>query len=103
VIRLTEPMPCPRCRSLVVPGEAYFYDLLSDGLTTGDVHVCPEEVVSLEPVNAGNASALPGHQKHRSGSGGGLCHPSHPPCREAQPDLRRDRLADRIDIDDDDR
>lgn len=40
MIRLTEPTPCPRCRRLVVPGETRWYDLLDDGLTAGDAHVC---------------------------------------------------------------
>lgn len=67
MVRMTEPMPCPGCRRPVVPGEAYFYDLSADGLTTGDVHSCDAP-------------------RRR--------------CPEAQPDMRRDRLDERIDPED---
>jgi hypothetical protein len=34
MIRMTEPMPCPRCRRPVVPGEERWYD------EDGQPHVC---------------------------------------------------------------
>lgn len=39
MIRLTEPMKCPRCRRWVVPGETRWYDLDERG-EYGDTHVC---------------------------------------------------------------
>lgn len=44
MIRLTEPIPCPSCNRLVVPGEERWYDLLDD-YTAGPVHVCHPELI----------------------------------------------------------
>jgi hypothetical protein len=40
-VRMTEPMPCPRCRRLVVPGETEWYDLDEATWECGEPHACP--------------------------------------------------------------